>query len=124
MSREPENAPKWTKRPWSVMDYVDQSDVVGGDKIFVTRSANVVGMDGYRSVEEIRANARLISAAPDLYIACHQALESYRLLMANLLDHSVAKGVIQGFFLGVEDDLQDAINKADGVTRHAKTNET
>ena len=106
--------PKWTKRPWSVMDYVNASDVIGGDTLFITRSANVIGLDGYRSIEEIRANARLCAAAPDLYIACHQALDSLRMLLAYLPNESIPKGVVMGFFLGVEDDLQDAINKADG----------
>jgi len=100
-----EQQAKFTPGPWKALpeetgrDYIRIRGTRLGGRYKV---ANVVMADLPREVDETRANARLIAAAPDLLSALDRLAHSYRLLLARKpvrdveetlaeVDHAIAK---------------------------------
>lgn len=85
---------KHTKRPWKISEHLDtgESVVRDADDIIVANCG--VDQWEHRREPEMKANAKLIAAAPDLLIACKAAFEQLQVY-----------GLVTG-----EGDLMDTLN--------------
>jgi len=117
-----EDRPRFTPGPWK-LSRVDQGTVLAGagHSVGMALASVVQFLPAYR--KESDANAHLISAAPDMYEADADALDTIEKLIADLREEDASRHAQRIAVLEIcADNLRAAIAKAHGQLTPPFTN--